>query len=71
MTKAELLDDLMKKDKSCAFYGTGEDGCEVGCSYLSVSDVSTIVTFCSAKFAECGKYQPRAGSSSPPGGRVK
>jgi nitrate/nitrite transporter NarK len=60
MTKAELLDELIKQDKSCAFYGTGEQGCEIGCSYLSVSDVSTIVNFCNAKYAECAKYQALA-----------
>ena len=60
MTKTELLDELMEKEKNCPFYGTGEDACEVGCSYLSVSDVATIVNFCSTKYAECGKYQTLA-----------
>lgn len=60
MTKTELLDELMEKQKSCRFYGSGEDACDVGCSYLSVSDVATIVNFCSAKYAECAKYQALA-----------
>ena len=73
MTKSELLDELIEKEKNCPFYGTGEDACEVGCSYLSVSDVATIVNFCSTKYAECGRYQMLASREAhrrPPGSSI-
>ena len=40
MTKTELLDELMKKNMHCPFYGKGAAGCDVGRGYISVSVVA-------------------------------
>jgi succinate-acetate transporter protein len=41
----------------CSFYGKDEDICDVGCGYISPSDVAVIIKFCSANYRACSKYQ--------------
>jgi succinate-acetate transporter protein len=41
----------------CSFYGKDDDVCDVGCGYISSSDVATIIKFCSANYRVCSKYQ--------------
>jgi succinate-acetate transporter protein len=40
----------------CSFYGKDDDICDVGCGYISSSDVATIIKFCSSNYRACSKY---------------
>lgn len=44
----------------CSFYGKDDDCCDVGCDYISSSDVSTIIRYCSADYRSCNRYQELA-----------
>lgn len=44
----------------CSFYGKDDDCCDVGCDYISSSDVPTIIRYCSADFRSCHRYQELA-----------
>lgn len=44
-------------DIICPFYGVSEDLCDVGCGYISPSDVAQIIRYCRAHHEECVKYQ--------------
>jgi MFS transporter, OFA family, oxalate/formate antiporter len=57
MTKTELLDELMKKDMHCPFYGKDAAVCDVGRGYISVSVAQSIANYCSCKYTECTRYQ--------------
>jgi OFA family oxalate/formate antiporter-like MFS transporter len=57
MTKTELLDELMKKDMHCPFYGKEAAVCDVGRGYISVSVAQSIANYCSCKYTECSRYQ--------------
>ena len=57
MTKTELLDELMKKDMHCPFYGKEAADCDVGRGYISVSVAQSIANYCSCKYTECSRYQ--------------
>ncbi len=57
----------------CSFYGKDDDCCDVGCDYISSSDVPTIIRYCSADYRSCNRYQElahRFSISSPARGRV-
>jgi hypothetical protein len=41
----------------CSFYGKSDDVCDVGCGYISSSDVTMIIKFCSSNYRACSKYQ--------------
>jgi len=41
----------------CPFFGKNEDYCDVGCSYISPSDVKKIIQFCSSYPDRCPTYQ--------------
>jgi hypothetical protein len=41
----------------CSFYGKSDDICDVGCGYISSSDVTMIIKFCSSNYRVCSKYQ--------------
>ncbi len=41
----------------CPYYGKGETYCEVGCRYISSTDVRVIVLYCTGSFESCLKYQ--------------
>ena len=47
---------MTKKSSHCPFYGIDEDICDVGCGYISPSDVSRIVTNCFSSHTACSKY---------------
>lgn len=47
----------MNKGILCSFYGKSDDICDVGCGYISSSDVTMIIKFCSSNYRICGKYQ--------------
>lgn len=65
---------MTKKSSHCPFYGVDEDICDVGCGYISPSDVSRIVTLCFGCHTACNKYGElldrnnvsRRGHFSPP-----
>ncbi len=44
----------------CSFYGKDDDCCDVGCDYISSSDVPTIIRYCSADYRSCQRYQELA-----------
>ena len=44
----------------CSFYGKDDDCCDVGCDYISSSDVPTIIRYCSADYRSCNRYQELA-----------
>ncbi|MEZ4483512.1 MAG: hypothetical protein R2864_02605 [Syntrophotaleaceae bacterium] len=44
----------------CSFYGKDDDCCDVGCDYISSSDVPTIIRYCSADYRSCHRYQELA-----------
>lgn len=44
----------------CSFYGKDDDCCDVGCDYISSSDVPTIIRYCSADYRSCTRYQELA-----------
>ena len=44
----------------CSFYGKDDDCCDVGCDYISSSDVPTIIRYCSADYRSCDRYQELA-----------
>jgi hypothetical protein len=44
----------------CSFYGRDDDCCDVGCDYISSSDVPTIIRYCSADYRSCHRYQELA-----------
>lgn len=44
----------------CSFYGKDDDCCDVGCDYISSSDVPTIIRYCSADYRSCPRYQELA-----------
>lgn len=44
-------------DIICPFYGVSEDLCDIGCGYISPSDVAQIIRYCRAHHEECVKYQ--------------
>ncbi len=48
----------------CSFYGKDDDCCDVGCDYISSSDVLTIIRYCSADYRSCHRYQELAHSFS-------
>ncbi|MEZ4599900.1 MAG: acetate uptake transporter [Syntrophotaleaceae bacterium] len=41
----------------CSYYGKDENSCDVGCGYISPSDVATIIKYCSSNYRACSKYQ--------------
>lgn len=41
----------------CSFYGKDDNCCDVGCDYISSSDVTTIIRYCSADYRACSRYQ--------------
>jgi uncharacterized protein len=41
----------------CPFYGVSEDLCDVGCGYISPSEVTQIIRYCRAHHEDCSKYQ--------------
>lgn len=55
----------MKSGILCSFYGKDDDCCDVGCDYISSSDVTTIIRYCSADYRSCSRYQALAHSFSP------
>lgn len=56
---------IMKSGILCSFYGKDDDCCDVGCDYISSSDVTTIIRHCSADYRSCSRYQELAHSISP------
>ncbi|WP_305044452.1 acetate uptake transporter [Geoalkalibacter sp.] len=50
----------MTDESICPFFGVNEDWCDVGCGYISPSDVHQIIRFCRAHHGECGRYQQLA-----------
>lgn len=44
----------------CPFYGQDEDWCDVGCGYISPSDVRQIIRHCRAHHHDCRKFQELA-----------
>jgi len=50
----------MTDDIICPFYGQDEDLCDVGCGYISPSDVRQIIRYCRAQHQECSKFQELA-----------
>jgi len=44
----------------CSFYGKDDDCCDVGCDYISSSDVPTIIRYCSADYRSCNRFQELA-----------
>lgn len=51
---------VMTDDNICPFFGVNEDWCDVGCGYISPSDVHQIIRYCRAHHGECGRYQQLA-----------
>lgn len=47
----------MLQDTVCPFYGKNDDYCDVGCGYISPSDVKQIIRFCSCRYEECLKFR--------------
>lgn len=50
----------MKNGILCSFYGKDIECCDVGCDYISSSDVTTIIRYCSADYRACSRYQELA-----------
>lgn len=50
----------------CRFYGAREPGCGVGGDYISTSDVETIVRYCTARYADCSRFQELASRTATP-----
>lgn len=50
----------MKNGILCSFYGKDVDCCDVGCDYITSSDVTTIIRYCSADYRSCSRYQELA-----------
>lgn len=48
--------EIMTDDIICPFYGQDEDLCDVGCSYISPSDVRQIIRYCRAQHQDCPKF---------------
>ncbi len=44
----------------CPFYCKNDDYCDIGCGYISPSDVRVIIQFCSSRHQGCPKYRELA-----------
>jgi MFS transporter, OFA family, oxalate/formate antiporter len=44
----------------CPFFRKGDDYCDVGCGYISPSDVTVIIAHCHGRYRECAKFDELA-----------
>ena len=50
----------MADDSICPYFGMDEDLCDVGCGYISPSDVHQIIRYCRAQHQQCPRCQQLA-----------
>lgn len=58
----------MKRTPVCPFFGKNDDYCDIGCGYISSSDVRMIISYCRHNFRDCIKYRElldRHGEKTP------